>query len=1389
MSEVSFPHLAADQYEIASHPSRLDQAPVDDYLAPSPTAEHFLHFSGTLPRTTVAKQENVAHISHTSAGRVSSAEPQHALGMPKPVLGPKISPRSHSQTLAPHVARNCRSPLAANPAQLRLHQQPSASISPHGNGQTRSPASANYQLSPPGGYASETGYSELSEHTTPGFDDDFTGADFGQMPALDEEEHTALAGLALNTDHDDLSDTAAVSHDTLISGYPTQLSQGTRTTSSYLLSPVNTNTPSPPMKTQLAGGGYNLTKGPGSWEECNPATLPGEGSITTQTAVAHQLQQTPALTGSSRTSSGESLNNIVQMQSPSQLTSPVVKVENYSRGEPSQNASLGRGLSKRSRTAHSSAHLSPHLDQDESSEENEDVERPVLQPLTNTAVASRDQEGSWIPCETTGQAGLAPDSRSQLNQDVIPNLREQEEHRKVIEKNADVETWLSGSAASSVGGDGSFSHGPGRSASKSRTARRRRAKSTGDVARVDSDPIRSYINGTVMDDSDIPGPGVLIDEESADSESEAETHVSSPPASPRRADVHEEGSTGYFPPFEDEEPHPRRFYGGRPWADPLWQSDADGSQNQPTTANAAMMRFRQRAENIETASRVATWGTRRLSETDLDKMFAPEGFSKRLSFNSIKEKNKDRGDKRGNFFDLEGMKKLIPKRSGSNLKRNRSVKAPQEQHLHHEPTERSRKESVASGAPPRRIPSFSKRPKTPKINTGSAVAAITGQIASIGRSGSVSATGAGPPSSPWAQARDTIKRSRSRSDLTRKPSPVEISGPGLSDLLARSGGPPMPMLASPPHEQSFQAFGSPEAPHDQGDNGEIEDNGVTMNLNIRPDPISPNFTGFYVNVKQLNPRLVPALVDRVSHEQVRRFKKLVEHKVKHLNAMKIGRCNSKEFCFALGGQAKILPSKGNNKDPDTAGGGFQIAASGASDDESGGLAEGTVAAAQFPAGVPLPPVKRLPAEFECPLCFQVKKFQKPSDWTKHVHEDVQPFTCTFPNCAEPKSFKRKADWVRHENERHRQLEWWTCNLPDCSHTCFRKDNFVQHLVREHKKPEPKVKANKAATKSALGSRSNRTRMAEERHAHMLDPEEASQAEIDRVWALVEECRHDTPKLPRDEPCKFCGNVCSSWKKLTVHLARHMEQISLPILGLVEQEFVTADTIIRSDQQRLPRAPSRESPAGHQPTPKLEPHDPLSNGNAQNISQFQQPNNLQYALPVSGPTYPEHTAADVMEGYFPQSTEYTGQAPLQDRTASQSRSLGHNIPSSTSPYQGIHGTPPPSFNSIGTGLGFPGIADQHAYQAYSNMTSAPSISQPPGFQPTDAPMTTDYDQQTMYTAPTNGASYPYPSDVGEVDDSVVNFDYSHVDDHSFDRASDDNPPSYLGGFQDFSYKRQ
>lgn len=99
-------------------------------------------------------------------------------------------------------------------------------------------------------------------------------------------------------------------------------------------------------------------------------------------------------------------------------------------------------------------------------------------------------------------------------------------------------------------------------------------------------------------------------------------------------------------------------------------------------------------------------------------------------------------------------------------------------------------------------------------------------------------------------------------------------------------------------------------------------------------------------------------------------------------------------------------------------------------------------------------------------------------------------------------------------------------------------------MREHKFPEPKVK-----TKAAI------------KRAGQQDP----------TWQKVEKCHIETAAKPQDEPCRFCGKTLPSWKKLTVHLAKHMETMSLPILRLVERKELDAGTIISPVQEPPPRS--------------------------------------------------------------------------------------------------------------------------------------------------------------------------------------------------------------------------
>lgn len=871
----------------------------------------------------------------------------------------------------------------------------------------------------------------------------------------------------------------------------------------------------------------------------------GDSKDTSNAQLEH-MQHTPALTGSSLNTSPERSN----IPPIARAASPVVRIESYTRGDsPARVARpMMRSGSKRRRGDSRSSFLTVQDDQS-SDEEAADMDRYSEQQRLGSPTGFRPAGAG-----TEGRNGLDPLARMQVGNAEVPNLKDQDDAAQTASRNADVEYWLARSENGSI-------DSPDASADRPRPnfsfSRRRRARSTGDntLSRANLDRLRD--DPSLTAGLRIPGPGLLLDEESGEEESQGDDEESegdddgvilpeSPPPTVEVGDPFELDPSGYpYPegmPLVNETPPP--LYRVHLWQDPLRDPTDPGCQMQPVTSNQAIVLLEQRSKEFETLSRVATWGTRRLSESDL------AGNFHRFSFKEEKDPEKIKGERRGSFLD-----RLLPRR-GSLLKRKESdsSKAQPSSRPPLTAEHTSRKESL--GVPAlQRIPSLGKRPKSPKINTISAVAAMGNQIAAVGASGPLSATNS--PTNTWTATKNIIRRNRSRSELYGS-----LPTNKLTDLWTKAGGPPLPTLASPANmDQLNMPQTTPFLDDDDDDKDVAEEKRVTIDFSLRADPIIPKLEGFKANVQQLNPRLPRYMVDRVAQEQLRRYKKLMDFKVKHVQAVHMRKCSSGEHCTELGGKPTYLPSKASSLEPEHSHTGFSIVNPAPSDEDVSALAEGIVTPAQFPQGVPMPPVNRLPAEFECSLCFKVKKFHKPSDWSKHVHEDVQPFTCTFQTCADPKSFKRKADWVRHENERHRQLEWWQCNKDDCSHKCYRKDNFVQHLVREHKLPEPKTKTAKASKVRGPSS--------QKRKVHGDDGnDDSSNDEIDQVWKLVEECRHETPKNPRDEPCTFCGNVCTSWKKLTVHLAKHMEQISMPVLTVVKESTVTPETVISPIEQRI-----------------------------------------------------------------------------------------------------------------------------------------------------------------------------------------------------------------------------
>ncbi|KAL2070355.1 hypothetical protein VTL71DRAFT_13381 [Oculimacula yallundae] len=320
-------------------------------------------------------------------------------------------------------------------------------------------------------------------------------------------------------------------------------------------------------------------------------------------------------------------------------------------------------------------------------------------------------------------------------------------------------------------------------------------------------------------------------------------------------------------------------------------------------------------------------------------------------------------------------------------------------------------------------------------------------------------------------------------------------------------------------------------------------------------PIVPDHAGFEAHVRRLNPDMDERydwLVSRIAHQQEIRYKNLLKLRVRHARESRDHNCSAGVKCVSpalLREKSIKKEAEGRRSDADPVVLNNGKAKSSENDQPSGLHKESNFSdddlkpreraftEDSFPQGVPMPPVRNLPAEFECQLCFRVKKFGRPSDWTKHVQEDTQPFTCTFDKCQELKSFKSRDDWARHENERHRHLEWWICQIDDCRHASYRKDSFLQHLVREHRVQEPEQK-----TKAAI------------KKARLTEP----------AWIMLEESHHKTENRPQDEPCRFCGKSFRSWGRLTAHLAEHMEHITLPILSLVES--VAADTLISPVEQ-------------------------------------------------------------------------------------------------------------------------------------------------------------------------------------------------------------------------------
>ena len=625
-----------------------------------------------------------------------------------------------------------------------------------------------------------------------------------------------------------------------------------------------------------------------------------------QMPMSVPMQLTPAL------SSGAS---------PPRPHTPTVKVERISRGDsPARVIGIRRSASKRSR---SSSHLAVEHDDSSDEDESQDVVR----------------------------SGVEPQARPDMSVEV-PNFKDQEVAADLAEKAENIQGWLAHSQTGSEidpNENTTTTNLPGRR-KKSSTKNRLRARSAGDatLSRANLEKIASH----PVADLGIPGPGELLEESEGedDSEDDGETLPDSLPAAPE-----DEAIRNVTGAREEELPFQPPLYKSKVWDDPLHDPTPVNVRTQPGTSNAAIEAFRSRANDIETISRVATWGTRRVSESDLAGLFNTFTFSEKHG-----RAEHEKPERRGTFFRHAAG--LLPKRSASLLRRKDSDNSKQKQGVPQ--PQLSKRDSLGLSVlkSSQRRPSLSSKKSRPRLNTVSAITAMTG-VATLG-AGSGSAT---TPSSPWN-------------------SQGSIGRPGIADLLGRHGGPPLPTLATP-RSTDVAAPTGPNADLEDDDEDEaMEDRGVKIDFSVPTDPIVPTFDGFRTHVRRINPRLPSWLVDRISCECLKRFKKLLDFKLKHLQSISQGKCASGKHCTALNGEPTYLPSRSSNKEAENLNAGLSVTGFGQSAEDENALAEGVITPAQFPAGVPMPPVSRLPAEFECPICYRPKKVLKPSDYSKHTQE-------------------------------------------------------------------------------------------------------------------------------------------------------------------------------------------------------------------------------------------------------------------------------------------------------------------------------------------------------------------------------------------------------------------
>ncbi|KAL6895732.1 hypothetical protein HDV57DRAFT_480287 [Trichoderma longibrachiatum] len=122
------------------------------------------------------------------------------------------------------------------------------------------------------------------------------------------------------------------------------------------------------------------------------------------------------------------------------------------------------------------------------------------------------------------------------------------------------------------------------------------------------------------------------------------------------------------------------------------------------------------------------------------------------------------------------------------------------------------------------------------------------------------------------------------------------------------------------------------------------------------------------------------------------------------------------------------------------------------------------------SGWPRPPrVDENRASFQCPCCCQTLATRESSQllWRSHLSDDLQPFTCIYPDCAAAAPFFiSRTAWKAHMRLEHKSFKYWeclACTDADASKTFRAKEDFMEHMNVQHGEAVSQTDVSKLST--------------------------------------------------------------------------------------------------------------------------------------------------------------------------------------------------------------------------------------------------------------------------------------------------------------------------------------